>query len=212
MMNGSATTEIYTLSLHDSLPICAVPPPPGHRTGPPARRPPTPSRWGFPECLSAAGRQIPPAGRPGLGCGRLGRPTVVAPRASTLRVGGSPVDLPGLAEGRGALPLSPGAPRAQQTLQPPPPVTQLLSQLGLHTRRPSRYDSPADLRIDRRDHGRVIVTQHLRGVMVGAVEKRAAIDIGQPTAVTTLEEQGVGRIEVRPLGTEIGRASCRERV
>ena len=86
-------------------------------------------------------------------------------------------------------------------LQARHPVTQLLSQLGLHPRRPSQHDSPGDLRIDRLDHGRMIVAQHLRGVMVGAVEKRAAVDIGQPTAGTTLEEQGVGRIEVRPLGT-----------
>src|SRR5437773_6871912 len=34
--NDPATTEIYTLSLHDALPICAVPQPPAR---PPARAP-----------------------------------------------------------------------------------------------------------------------------------------------------------------------------
>src|SRR3989442_6758125 len=30
--NDTATTEIYTLSLHDALPICRSPPPPSHPT------------------------------------------------------------------------------------------------------------------------------------------------------------------------------------
>src|SRR5256885_7047151 len=34
--NDTATTEIYTLSLHDALPICGAPTPAAARSGPPA--------------------------------------------------------------------------------------------------------------------------------------------------------------------------------
>src|SRR6266702_8851689 len=42
--NDTATTEIYTLSLHDALPICAKSPP---TTSPPgsSRSPDRPARW-----------------------------------------------------------------------------------------------------------------------------------------------------------------------
>src|SRR5215213_4617633 len=36
--NDTATTEIYTLSLHDALPISAAPPPPRSRAAPTGRR------------------------------------------------------------------------------------------------------------------------------------------------------------------------------
>src|SRR3712207_7770734 len=46
--NDTATTEIYTLSLHDALPICAIRAPRRHRTGnaPPALPPATGWRAG----------------------------------------------------------------------------------------------------------------------------------------------------------------------
>src|SRR2546425_9433863 len=45
--NDTATTEIYTLSLHDALPICAGEPGSG-RSGPQYGRPPDRRRWRSP--------------------------------------------------------------------------------------------------------------------------------------------------------------------
>src|SRR3712207_9035941 len=51
--NDTATTEIYTLSLHDALPICSTPGRPERRRAAPARRAGPGVRWGTPRRRTA---------------------------------------------------------------------------------------------------------------------------------------------------------------
>src|SRR2546430_12405892 len=68
--NDTATTEIYTLSLHDALPISVTPPPPNRlKTKPPTMAPAMP--------ISIV-TMMPPGSRPGMIS--LARPPAINPR------------------------------------------------------------------------------------------------------------------------------------